>query len=198
MQDKRRHQRIRFSSPPPIAIGSEGASGAGSIENVSLSGLMLRSDLTLEVGRRVGCEFSLFGPARIDLTAVVVNRLGNLYGLRFEPGPISRILISDAMAESLAEGHASSLSMHEVGGNKVMRIAGGLNGALQNDVTYSLTRVGVDEMDLSGVTAVDAAGLDLCLLAQGRYGVRIGRRSACFAKAWHDRLGPTDGVDARI
>lgn len=198
MQDKRRHQRIRFSSPPSIVVGFEGSSGAGSIENVSLSGLMLRSDLALEVGRRVGCEFSLFGSARIDLTAVVVNRLGNLYGVRFDPGPISQILISDAMAEALAEGHASSLSMHEVGGNKVMRIAGGLSGALQNDVTYSLTRVGVDEMDLSGVTAVDAAGLDLCLLAQGRYGVRIGRRSECFAKAWHDRLGSTDGVDARI
>ncbi|MGE5491647.1 MAG: PilZ domain-containing protein [Actinomycetota bacterium] len=198
MQDKRRHQRIRFSSPPPIVIGFEGSLGSGSIENVSLSGLMLRSDLALEVGRRVGCEFSLFGSARIDLTAVVVNRLGNLYGLRFEPGPISRILISDAMAGALAEGRASSLSMHEVGGTKVMRIAGGLNGALQNDVTYSLTRVGVDEMDLSGVTAVDAAGLDLCLLAQGRYGVRIGQRSECVAKAWHDRLGPTDGVEARL
>jgi len=188
MQDKRRHQRIRFSSPPSITIGYGGAVGKGSIENLSMSGLMLRIDLALEVGRRVGCEFSLFGSANIDLPAVVANRLGDLYGLRFESGPISRILIDDAIAAALAQGYACSLSMHETGGSKVMRIVGGLNGALQHDVMYSLTRVGVDEIDVSGVTAVDRAGLDLCLLAQGRYGVHIGQQSECFSKAWREIL----------
>ena len=184
MQDKRRHQRIRFSSPPPIAIGYGGATGRGGIENLSLSGLMLRTEMVLDVGHRAGCEFSLFGSAHIDLPAVVVNRLADLYGLRFEPGPISQILLEDAIAAALAEGHASSLSMHQVGTQKIMRIVGALNGTLQNDVIYSLTRVGVDEIDVAGVTAVDRAGLDLCLLAQGRHSVRIGQQSECFARAW--------------
>lgn len=191
MQDKRRHQRIRFSSSPPIAIGCDGATGKGTIENLSLSGLMLRTDMVLEVRRRIGCEFSLFESVRIDLSAIVVNRLGDLYGLRFDPGPISRILIDHAIAASLAEGLASSLSMHEMGGAKVMRIIGGLNGTLQNDVMYSLTRVGVDEIDVSEVTAVDRAGLDLCLLAQGRYGAHIGQQSECFSKAWRETLNVT-------
>lgn len=188
MQEKRRHQRIRFCSPPTITIGYGGTAGKGSIENLSLSGLMLRTDMELQVGHHIGCEFSLFGAAHIDLPALVVNRVGDLYGVRFEPGPISRVLIDDVITAALAAGDACVLSMHELGGNKVMRIAGGLTGALQNDVMYSLTRVGVDEIDVSEVTAVDRAGLDLCLLAQARYGVRIGQQSQCFAKAWREML----------
>ncbi|MBS1189984.1 MAG: PilZ protein [Rhodocyclaceae bacterium] len=186
MQDKRRHQRIRFRSPPPIRIGYGGVVGQGSIENLSLSGLMLRTEMKLDVGHRAGCEFSLFGSPMIDLPAIVVNRMGDLIGLRMESGPISQILISDAIAAALAEGHACVLTMHETEAGKIMRIAGGLNGTLQTDVMYSLTRVGVDEIDVSEVTAVDRAGLALCLLAQGRYGVRIGRQSDCFSAAWRE------------
>lgn len=198
MQDKRRHQRIRFSSPPPISIGYGGAIGKGSIENLSLSGMMLRTGMELKVGQGIGCEFSLFGAALVDLPAEVVNRVGDLYGVRFELGPISRVLINDASTSALAQGHASILTMHETGGGKVMRIVGGLNGALQNDVMYSLTRVGVDEIDVSEVTAVDQAGLALCLLAQGRYGIRIGQQSECFSKAWREALRVQGGLGPEL
>lgn len=188
MQEKRRHQRIRFGQPPPISIGHGGAIGSGSIENLSLSGLMLRSDMNLEVGHGIGCEFSIFGSPLIDQPAVVVSRIGDLYGVRFEAGPINRVLLDDAIVLALARGHASVLTVHESGGRKVMRVAGGLNGTLRNDFVYSLTRVGIDEIDVSAVTAVDAAGIDLCLLAEGRYGARVGRQSECFAKRWKEAL----------
>lgn len=193
MQEKRRHQRIRFGQPPAIRIGHHGAIAEGSIENLSLSGLMLRTSLKLQAGRRIGCEFSVFGSPLIDIPALVMSAIGDLYGVRFEPGPIAQIVLEDAIAAALAEGHASILNIHEAGGRKIMRIAGGLNGALRNDFMYSLTRVGVDEIDVGGVTAVDGDGLALCLEAQGRYGVGIGERSACFAEAWLAHLGlPAD------
>lgn len=178
-----------------MTIGYGGTAGKGSIENLSLSGLMLRTGMELQIGQHIGCEFSLFGAASIDLPARVVNRVGDLYGVRFEHGPISRVLVDDAIATALAAGDASIVSLHEIGGSKVMRIAGGLKGALQNDVMYSLTRVGVDEIDVSEVTTVDRAGLDLCLLAQARYGARIGRQSECFAKAWREVLSISHAMD---
>lgn len=170
----------------------------GCIENLSMSGMMLRTGMDLKVGSGIGCEFSLAGDAAIDLSAVVVNRVGDLYGVRFEPGPISRILINDAIALSLSDGHASILSTHETGSGKIMRIVGGLNGSLNNDVMYSLTKVGVEELDVSGVTAVDQAGLALCLLAQGRYGVRIGQQSECFSRAWRETLRAQGQLDAGL
>lgn len=69
-----------------------------------------------------------------------------------------------------------------------MRIAGGLFGTLRSDFMHSLTRVGVDGIDVSEVTAIDQAGPALCLLAQSRYGAGIGRQSECFAADWHGVL----------
>lgn len=188
MQEKRRHQRIRFGNPPAITIGYGGAIGSGSIENLSLSGLMLRTAMSLDVGRTVGCEFSIFGSSTIDMPAAVVSRVGDLFGVRFETGPINQVLLDDAITQAIAEGHATILTLHESGGRKVMRIAGGLTGALRNDFMHSLTRVGVDEIDVSAVTATDQAGLALCLLAQNRYGASIGQQSGCFANAWRECL----------
>lgn len=195
MQEKRRHQRIRFGQPPAISIGYDGEIGSGSIENLSLSGLMLRTGMPLKVGHRIGCEFSIFGSPVIDIPALVMSCVGDLYGARFEPGPIGRILIEDAIAAALETGDASILNMHEVAGRKIMRIAGGLNASLRNDFMYSLTRMGVDEIDVGAVTAVDADGLALCLEAQGRYGVGIGERSPCFAEAWRARLGVPSSLE---
>ena len=45
MLDQRRHQRIRFGILPTVKIGYGGAIGEGSIENLSLSGLMVRTDM---------------------------------------------------------------------------------------------------------------------------------------------------------
>jgi hypothetical protein len=158
--------------------------GEGTIENLSLSGMMFSTDMALEIGHIAGCEFSLFGSPVIDVPASIVSRVGNIFGARFQTGPINQIVIEDAIDMALAEGQASILSVHELGGKKVMRISGGLNGALRNDFMHALTRVGVNEIDVEAVTAVDQPGLALCLVATGRHGVEIGAQSECFAEAW--------------
>lgn len=189
MLDQRRHQRIRFSTPPPISIGFGGVVGQGSIENISLSGLMVRTEMMLEIGKYAGCEFSLFGSPVIDVPVAVVSKVGDLFGARFQTGPINQIMIEDAVGAAMSSGEASVLGVHELGGRKVMRIGGGLNGGLRNDFMHALTRVGVDEIDVSAVTAVDQAGLALCLVAVTRHNVEMGRQSACFATAWQTALG---------
>ena len=184
MLDQRRHQRIRFASPPTVKIGYGGAIGEGMIENMSLSGLMVRTEMALDISHNIGCEFQIFGSPLIDVPAAVVSRVGNLFGVRFQPGPINQVLIEDAINSALAAGKASILSVREVGGKKVMRIAGGLSGALRNDFMHALTRLGVDEIDLEGVTLVEQAGLALCVVANSRHGAALGLQSQCFAEAW--------------
>lgn len=188
MLEQRRHQRIRFGLLPTVRIGFGGAVGQGLIENLSLSGLMVRTDMPLEISRTAGCEFSLFGSPLIDVPASVVSRVGNLFGMRFQPGPINQVMIDDAIAAALAAGHASILAVRESGGKKIMRITGGLTGSLRSDFMHALTRVGVDELDVEGVTAVDQGGLALCVVATTRHRVVIGDQSACFAEAWQQAL----------
>ena len=188
MLDQRRHQRIRFSVPQKISIGYGGEIGEGVIENLSLSGLMMRTPMPLEISRNVGCEFSVFDSPLIDVPAAVVSRVCDLFGVRFQQGPISQILIDDAISAALASGKASILSVHELGGRKTMRITGGLCGILRSDFMHALTRMGVDEIDLEGVTAVEQAGLALCLVAANRHRVTIGAQSPCFAEAWAQAL----------
>lgn len=188
MADQRRHQRIRFGNAPPISIGYGGATDIGSIENISLSGVMVRTKLPLVIGHHFGCEFSMFGSPLIDVVAIVVSRVGDVFGARFEAGPIGEIMLNDAIDTAIARGHASILSTHEINGRRIMRIVGGLNGSLRNDFMHSLTRVGVDEIDASAVTAVDQAGLALCLTALSRHGVLMGEQSPCFARNWEEAL----------
>lgn len=184
MHDQRRHQRIRFGVPPAVTIGCDGQIDHGQIENLSLSGIMVRSALPLAAGQRIGCEFSIFGSALIDVAAEVVSQVGNLFGARFQAGPISQVLIDDAIRGALATGGASILSVHTRGERKVLRLIGGLNASLRNDFMHALTRVGIDEIDAGGVTAVDSAGLSLCLVAVGRHHATLGDMSPCFATAW--------------
>lgn len=179
MKEQRRHQRIRFNSQPLIRIGQFGFSGKGLLENLSLVGMMLRTDLPLKVGKAFGSEFVVFESPLIDLTAVVVSRIGDLYGARFQAGPISEWLIQEAIDNALNLGKASVLSINELQGRKVMRIAGGLNAGLRNDFMHSLTKMGVDEMDLSGVTEIDSAGIELCRIAVDQHRVGIVRPSSC-------------------
>lgn len=188
MLDQRRHQRIRFGNLPKVKIGFGGAIGEGLIENLSLSGLMVRTDMPLEISHNIGCEFRIFGSALIDVPAAVISRVGNVFGIRFQTGPINQILIEDAINSALASGNASILNVRELGGKKIMRITGGLGGSLRNDFMHALTRVGVDEIDLEGVTLVDQAGLALCLVASNRHGVTLGAQSPCFAEAWRQAL----------
>ncbi|HMV19634.1 MAG: PilZ domain-containing protein [Betaproteobacteria bacterium] len=186
MLDQRRHQRIRFFEPPPIAIGFGGRLATGVLENLSLAGFMVRTDLALAVGRHFGCEFSLFGSPVVDVSAITISRIGDLFGARFEYGPISERVLEDAIEAALAQGKASILTTHEIGGRRVMRISGGLNGGLRNDFMHALTRVGVDEIDTAAVTAVDQAGIALCLTALSRHGVTLGQQSECFARSWSE------------
>jgi len=196
MLEQRRHQRIRFGAPPPVKVGFGGKMGEGCIENLSMSGLMMHCDIPLEIGQSVGCEFSLFGSPLMDVAVTIVSRLGDLYGARFQAGLINQVIIEDAIRAALASGKASILSVHEVGGRKIMRISGGLNGSLRNDFMHALTRVGIGEIDLAGVTQVEQAGLALCLVATERHGVLLGEQSACFADAWKFALAQPGSVPA--
>ena len=182
--EQRRHQRVRFGNPPPVTIGYGGRTREGQIINLSLAGIMVRTDLELEIGHTAGCEFSLFGSSVIDVPTSVVSRVGDLFGGRFQTGPINQVVIDDAINAALASGLASIFSVNELAGRKVIRISGGLNGSLRGDFMHALTRVGVEEIDVSGVTAVDSAGLALCLVATTRHGVVLGKQSECFAAAW--------------
>lgn len=188
MIEQRRHQRIRFGEPPQARIGHAGQVGMATIENLSLSGLMLRTDMPLTIGRQLGSEFLLLGVPPLDMSMTVVSRVGDMYGMRFNAGLINQTLLEDGIRQALALGHGAILSVHELAGRKVMRIAGGLNGALRNDFMHAMTRVGVDEVDVSAVTEVDQAGLALCLVATSRHGAIIGAQSACFAAAWKQAL----------
>lgn len=196
MLEQRRYQRIRFGVPPTIKIGTKGAVGDGVIENLSLMGLMARSDLPLEIGRTVGCEFRVGESQLISVPATVVSRVGVLFGMRFLSGPVNLILIEDALTAALSGGQGSVLSLHELGGRKVMRISGGLLGTLRSDFMHALTRVGVDEMDLSGVTSVEQSGLGLCMVATSRYGVTISSQSPCFADAWRLAMEMPGGIES--
>lgn len=186
MSDQRRHQRVRFNQPPRIRVGQRGRIGVGELLNLSLGGLMIRTAVALTVGEVVGCEFSVFGSPVVDMPAAVVSKVGDLYGARFEAGPISELLIQDAIKEAIAAGNASILSINNLNGYKVMRIAGGLNQGLRNDFMNGLTRVGVDEIDLSGVTRIDSSGLALCAIALETFEVKTWQRSPCVESVWRE------------
>ncbi|MFT3962744.1 PilZ domain-containing protein [Propionivibrio sp.] len=178
MKEQRRHQRVRFNVQPLVRLGQAGSTGLGRLENLSLGGLMVRTELPLQVGQALGCEFSVFGSVLIDISAVAVSRVGDLYCARFQPGPVSEQLLKDEIARALACGKASVLSLNEFQGRRVMRVAGGLNGCLRNDFMHGLIKVGVDEIDLSQVNDIDLAGAELCRIATQTY--RIGVvRPAC-------------------
>ena len=179
MREQRRHQRIRFNSLPLVRLGQFGCAGTGALENLSLSGLMLRSALPLKVNEPIGCEFSVFGSPLIDIPGLVVSRLGDLFGARLQVGPLSQYLIQSAIDCALASGQASTLSINDVLGRKVMRIAGGLNAGLRNDFMHGLVKVGVSEIDLSEVTDIDSVGVGLCQLARTEHQIPIVRPSAC-------------------
>lgn len=192
MLEKRRHQRIRFDEPLPMKIGHHGARAAGALENLSLGGLMFRTGLPLSVGETIGCEFRVFASPLIDLAAVVASRVGaGLYGARFQAGPMSRHLIDDAINDAIDQGKAGIVSLHELPGGRVMRVTGALTAGHRNDFMHGVERVGVVEIDLAGVTLIDAAGLALCRLAIDRFGVRIARRSPCVEAVWP----PSDAFD---
>ena len=173
MKDQRRHQRIRFQKPPLVRIGKPGAVVIAELENLSLGALVFRCELPLSVGETVGCEFVLFDSPLIEFSALVVSRIGDLCNARFQAGPLTELLIAEALENALAAGKASLLSINDVGGRKVMRVAGALSARLHNDFMHGLFSVRVVELDLAEVSAIDAAGVALCQAAVDRHGVAI-------------------------
>ncbi|MCP5268377.1 MAG: PilZ domain-containing protein [Zoogloeaceae bacterium] len=183
--EQRRHQRVQFDHALPMMLGHRGERAAGGLENLSLGGLMFRSDFQLAVGETIGCEFRVFESALIDIAATVASRVGEgLYGARFHAGPMSQHLIDDAINGAIRRGKASILTIHTHHGGKLMRIAGGLTAANRNDFMHGVARVGVTEIDLSEVTRIDSEGVAMCALAVSRYGTKVERRSSCVAAAW--------------
>ncbi|MFT3849277.1 MAG: PilZ domain-containing protein [Propionivibrio sp.] len=173
MREQRKHQRIRFNTLPKVRIGQLGLAGSGELENLSLGGLMLRTDLPLKIGEACGCEFVVFESPLIDMSAIVVSKIGDLYGARFQAGPVSEWLIQEAMNDALSSGKASVLSINDLQGHKVMRISGGLNRGLRNDFMHHLTRMGINDLDLAEATEIDEVGFELCRVAVEDYKVRI-------------------------
>ena len=168
---------------PTIRIGQFGIAGTGALENLSIGGLMVRTDLPLKLGEACGCEFVVFDSPLIDISATVVSRIGDLYGARFQAGPVSEWLIKEAINGALSSGRASVLSINDLQGRKVMRVSGGLGSSLRNDFMHHLTRMGIDDLDLSEVTELDDAGRELCRVAVEQYQVRIVRASTCVREA---------------
>lgn len=179
MNERRRHRRIRFSKSPRVRVGQAGYTGYCALESLSLGGLMVHSERPLRVGAALGCEFELFASPTVDLSVQVVSRIGERYSARFSPGPVSECLIRNAIDRGLALGDASVLSISDVQGCRVMRVAGGLAGLLRDDFMHALTHQGVDRIDLSEVTRIDGEGVDLCRVAIEQYRVGFVRPSPC-------------------
>ncbi|MDR3220973.1 MAG: PilZ domain-containing protein [Candidatus Accumulibacter sp.] len=165
MTEQRRHQRIRFNAQPHVRFGQACAGGLGRLENLSLGGLMVSSKSPLKLGDAVGCEFSVLGSIVIDISAIVVGCVSNLYSVRFQAGPVSEYLLKNEIDRALSSGKGSILSVNELQGRRVMRVAGGLNESLRSDFMHTLIKMGVDEIDLSKVTDIDRAGAELCRIA---------------------------------
>lgn len=146
---------------------------------------MCRSILPLAVGDTITCEFRVFGSPLIELLATVTSRVGEgLFGVRFQAGPLSQQLIEGSINSAIDQGKATILTIHNLPGGKVLRVAGGLTAASRNEFMHGVARVGVAEIDLSEVTMIDKEGVSMCNLAVSRYGVRAERRSPCVQAAW--------------
>lgn len=168
-----------------MRVGHAGKQCDAQLQNLSLGGLMFRADLPLAVGESIGCEFRVFDSSTIDLVAVVASKVGEgLYGVRFQAGPMSQLLIQDAIDHAVAHGFVSIVTVHEQESGRVLRVAGGMTAAAKADFSHAVQRVGVAELDLSEVTFIDKDGLSMCALAVARYGVRAERRSPCVERAW--------------
>ncbi|MDR3299239.1 MAG: PilZ domain-containing protein [Candidatus Accumulibacter sp.] len=165
MIEHRRHQRIRFNAQPLVRFGQAGSSGTGRLENLSLGGLMVCTNIPLKTGDIFGCEFSVSGSVLIDISAVVVSCVGQLYSVRFQSGPVSEQLLKGEITRALSSGKGSILTVNDSQGRRVVRVVGGLNGSLRNDFMHALLKVGVDEVDLSSVTDIDHDGVELCRIA---------------------------------
>ena len=101
------------------------------------------------------------------------------------------------MSEAMASGEASTVSVLRDGVLRILKVCGGLNGGLRNDFKYSLTQIGVDELDAHEVTAVDRDGVALCMFSVGKYRVRLGAMSPASNGRGKRRYDGRSGLAAR-
>ena len=181
MSERRRHQRVRFAEGVRLRIGFDGQLVDASLENLSLGGLMLRCSGELAIRKLYGVEIIFSERMRIELVVQLVNRVGDRYGARFSPGPLSEAQIRLAVGDGLSAGRASTLSVKVEDGRRVLRVNGLLGSGMRADILSALNS-GVDEVDLSGVTAVDAEGESLCLLIVTDRRAMIVRPAPCVAR----------------
>ena len=120
MIERRKHQRVAFASPPNAHFGQFGIKGKGYLQNISLGGLLLKTDSELKVGEPLGCEFILANEHLIDIPAIVANKIQSHYGIRFQAGLVSQWLIQEAIDTMLTSGRGSILSIKDLGGRRVM------------------------------------------------------------------------------
>ena len=182
MAEQRKHQRVRFVRDPSVRIRQGGTGSTGALENLSLGGLQLRCATPLALQASACVELRLPGSGLLELSVRIVSRVGECYGARFIPGPLSEALLRLAIQQGLANGQAASLAVKELGGRRVMHVVGCLGSKLGADFQFALN-AGVGEIDLSGVTAIDAAGIGLCRQAQQGGRASIVRPSACVRVA---------------
>ena len=177
MSERRRHQRVRFAEGVRLRIGFDGQLVDASLENLSLGGLMLRCSGELAIRKLYGVEIIFSERMCIELVVQLVNRVGDRYGARFSPGPLSEAQIRLAVSDGLSAGRASTLSVKVEDGRRILRVNGLLGSGMRADILSALNS-GVAEVDLSGVTAVDAEGRELCALIIGDPRAKIVRPAA--------------------
>lgn len=181
MLERRRHQRVRCAQSLALRIGHAGAQGVGVLENLSASGLMMRSALPLRVGQDFGLSFAFNWSPLVETGATAVSRVGDLVGVRFNAGPLTVGHLSECIAEALRRGEASTAAVHESNGRKVLKVAGGLSESLLGDLRHFVERVGVDDLDAGEVTYVSPAAMAVFVepLRQGR--LQLLRASLAFS-----------------
>ncbi len=181
MSERRRHQRVRFAEGVRLRIGYDGQLADASLENLSLGGLMLCCPRELPIRQLYGVEIIVSDRMCIELVVQLVNRVGDRYGARFSPGPLSEAQIRLAVSDGLSAGRASMHSVKVEDGRRIMRVNGLLGSGMRADILLALNS-GVAEVDLSGVTAVDAEGQELCALIAADRRAMIVRPATCVER----------------
>ena len=98
MAEQRKHQRVRFVRDPSVRIRQGGTGSKGALENLSLGGLQLRCATPLALQASACVELRLPGSGLLELSVRIVSRVGECYGARFIPGPLSEALLRLEMA----------------------------------------------------------------------------------------------------
>ncbi len=93
MPTKERRRYIRaFVYTPAMFTYSKLEKGRAGIIDISLAGLRMTTDQSLEIGQCLHFEFTLPNGIQIKVTGIVKHRHGIFYGIRFDPKDIQKII----------------------------------------------------------------------------------------------------------